>query len=85
MDATCTIQDSIHVFSLVHIYVSRILGTYHSLYTNNIIIYQLCKFRFSGRAVSHERSGHSALNGAERRLGVSPQSYVPVHYNSSMR
>ena len=28
-DATCTIQDSIHVFSLVHIYVSRILGTYH--------------------------------------------------------
>ena len=30
MDATCTIQDSIHVFSLVHKYVSRILGTYHS-------------------------------------------------------
>lgn len=29
MDATCTIQDSIHVFSLVHKYVSRILGTYH--------------------------------------------------------
>ena len=28
MDATCTIQDSIHVFSLVHKYVSRILGTY---------------------------------------------------------
>ena len=31
MDATCTIQDSIHVFSLVHKYVSRILGTYHTL------------------------------------------------------
>ena len=31
MDATCTIQDSIHVFSLVHKYVSRILGTYHFL------------------------------------------------------
>ena len=30
MDATCTIQDSIHVFNLVHKYVSRILGTYHS-------------------------------------------------------
>lgn len=30
MDAACTIQDSIHVFSLVHKYVSRILGTYHS-------------------------------------------------------
>lgn len=29
MDATCSIQDSIHVFSLVHTYVSRILGTYH--------------------------------------------------------
>ncbi len=30
MDATCTIQDSIHVLSLVHKYVSRILGTYHA-------------------------------------------------------
>ena len=30
MDAACTIQDSIHVFSLVRKYVSRILGTYHS-------------------------------------------------------
>ena len=29
MDAACTIQDSIHVFSLVRKYVSRILGTYH--------------------------------------------------------
>ena len=28
MDATCTIQDSIHVFNLVHKYVSRMLGTY---------------------------------------------------------
>ncbi len=30
MDATCKIQDSIHVFRLVHKYVSRILGTYHN-------------------------------------------------------
>ena len=30
MDATCTIQDSIHVFRLIHKYVSRILGTYHA-------------------------------------------------------
>ena len=30
MDAACTIQDSIHVFSLVHKYVSRILGTYQA-------------------------------------------------------
>ena len=28
MDATRAIQDSIHVFSLVRKYVSRILGTY---------------------------------------------------------
>ena len=35
MDATCTIQDSIHVFSLVHKYVSRILGTYHISVTYN--------------------------------------------------
>ena len=28
MDATCTIQNSIHVFRLVRQYVSRILGTY---------------------------------------------------------
>ena len=31
MDATRAIQDSIHVFSLVRKYVSRILGTYHIL------------------------------------------------------
>ena len=30
MDATCAIQASIHVFSLVRKYVSRILGTYHA-------------------------------------------------------
>ena len=30
MDATCKIQDNIHVFSLAHKYVSRILGTYQS-------------------------------------------------------
>ena len=34
MDAACTIQDSIHVFSLVHKYVSRILGTYHTVSSN---------------------------------------------------
>lgn len=31
MDATCAIQDSIHVFSLVYKYMSRILGTYHKM------------------------------------------------------
>ena len=34
MDATCTIQDSIHVFRLVHKYVSRILGTYQKKETS---------------------------------------------------
>ena len=29
MDDSCRIQEIIHVFSLVHKYVSRILGTYH--------------------------------------------------------
>ena len=44
MDATCAIQDSIHVFSLVLKYVSRILGTYQflidalTLYYNNILL-----------------------------------------------
>jgi hypothetical protein len=32
MDATCAIQASIHVFSLVRKYVSRILGTYQDGY-----------------------------------------------------
>ena len=32
MDATCAIQASIHVFSLVRKYVSRILGTYQKVW-----------------------------------------------------
>jgi hypothetical protein len=31
MDASCKIQGNIHVFHLVHKYVSRILGTYQTL------------------------------------------------------
>ena len=38
MDATCTIQDSIHVFNLVHKYVSRILGTYQTA-TGAFVLY----------------------------------------------
>lgn len=30
MDASCTIQEDIHVFSLIYKYVSRILGTYQT-------------------------------------------------------
>lgn len=37
MDATCAIQASIHVFSLVRKYVSRILGTYH-VYTGDFLL-----------------------------------------------
>ena len=43
MDATCTIQDSIHVFNLVHKYVSRILGTYHwvpSLFASIFLLFR---------------------------------------------
>ena len=39
MDAACTIQDSIHVFSLVRKYVSRILGTYQSI-TGILILFK---------------------------------------------
>ena len=41
MDASCTIQDSIHVFSLVHKYVSSILGTYQISggFQNNFFYY----------------------------------------------
>ena len=44
MDATCTIQDSIHVFNLVHKYVSRILGTYqsHRTATGAFVLYYNC-------------------------------------------
>ena len=50
MDASCTIQDSIHVFNLVHKYVSSILGTYHVavvflFYTQNM------EFLFSSQAL----------------------------------
>ena len=43
MDATCTIQDSIHVFNLVHKYVSRILGTYQESTKNDGEIIEICK------------------------------------------
>ena len=37
MDATCAIQASIHVFSLVRKYVSRILGTYHATWCDFLL------------------------------------------------
>ena len=44
MDAACTIQDSIHVFSLVRKYVSRILGTYQNWFFRGF--YYALRLRF---------------------------------------
>ena len=55
MDATCTIQDSIHVFNLVHKYVSRILGTYQSR-------------RIGGKVGKPGKSPNRKLQGS-RRVG----------------
>ena len=57
MDATCTIQDSIHVFSLVHKYVSRILGTYQSDHIINPVIL----FLLTNRIKSHHNETMSLL------------------------
>ena len=51
MDATCAIQASIHVFSLVRKYVSRILGTYQfEMDCNHELYYResnmSCNFRY---------------------------------------
>ena len=40
MDATCAIQASIHVFSLVRKYVSRILGTYQKFLPGSFLSIQ---------------------------------------------
>ena len=64
MDATCTIQDSIHVFNLVHKYVSRILGTYQLrrgffkimqeiFMTDELIIRTTEFFRGDARRIQH--------------------------------
>ena len=43
MDATCAIQASIHVFSLVRKYVSRILGTYQNVGLFLMVYYRKLK------------------------------------------
>jgi len=53
MDATCAIQDSIHVFNLVHKYVSRILGTYH---------------RMDGSFFDGQKMYHASLCNGDRHL-----------------
>ena len=52
MDATCEIQDSIHVFRLVYKYVSRILGTYHNLPAQGLFLCRMARMKFSPRAIS---------------------------------
>lgn len=53
MDATCAIQASIHVFSLVRKYVSRILGTYQTLpgffHYTNITMFTVTRVRVKKR------------------------------------
>ena len=48
MDATCTIQNSIHVFRLVRQYVSRILGTYQCvIFLPNAFLMPTLNFGFA--------------------------------------
>ena len=47
MDATCAIQASIHVFSLVSKYVSRILGTYQNFFRDLFYPFRLSAMRYS--------------------------------------
>ena len=47
MDATCAIQASIHVFSLVRKYVSRILGTYQNFFRDFLYPFRLSAMRYS--------------------------------------
>ena len=48
MDATCAIQASIHVFSLVRKYVSRILGTYQCFSGFLEVVYIMSALSFTG-------------------------------------
>ena len=71
MDASCTIQDSIHVFNLVHKYVSSILGTY-----------QIWRdfFMFFFRAVIHLliRSKIYQYIAYQRMAGNQLKKFLPV-------
>ena len=53
MDASCTIQDSIHVFSLVHKYVSSILGTYQIAFSEGF---------YNSQRISCKKCAVSRLN-----------------------
>ena len=57
MDAACTIQDSIHVFSLVHKYVSRILGTYQKISSSGVSYMSLISIREFTHGTGFFRAG----------------------------
>ena len=65
MDATCTIQDSIHVFNLVHKYVSRILGTYHKWVGGKVVK--------SGKSPNRKLLGSKWVGGKVGKSGKSPK------------
>ena len=66
MDATCTIQDSIHVFNLVHKYVSRILGTYQNKWVGG-------KVEKSGKSPNRKLLGSKWVGGKVGKSGKSPK------------
>ena len=70
MDATCTIQDSIHVFNLVHKYVSRILGTYQKLKGSKRIGGESCEI---GKIPQPEAVGKQVGWGKSWKIGKIPQ------------
>lgn len=64
MDAPCNIQGSIHVFHLIHKYVSRILGTYHVRSTG------LGLFLKAGAAGGKEREDPGPPSGGREGVGL---------------
>ena len=83
MDATCAIQASIHVFSLVRKYVSRILGTYHHLWGFLFLLKLLTSFfkdiisyAFSNRSMCFTQYSYFPLITA-REITIFWTSEVP--------
>ena len=80
MDATCAIQASIHVFSLVRKYVSRILGTYQNVVRGSF-------FRFIENRIAvpiKQKALRVDRTAAEQNLSLRdlPQAENPVLQDS---
>ena len=67
MDAACTIQDSIHVFSLVRKYVSRILGTYHAFPEGflSFFLFRHLLFLSHDHFLNHFSTDRASLSGCQ--------------------